>query len=559
MKKQLLSIIALLLCFCTVFVFAACGKNNKENEGSDSGSDNAGPNSSDISGELDIDIPDVDPATAEDIFAQMKADYKATMAHTGAYSIDIEWIENQTDSESGKGASETTSKYISKESHNADPATGNASAVYLNEEYANNTRLASTTQTRKLYSEGGKNYIFSSTVSDGQSAGDTYNALTSYGVAAEKDAMLIANLINAKGDFSESFGDPFTASSASDLKSIHTSVINEIKANQKALYESNGYTVKQLTASSDIIFNKSGNTNIFKRTITVISSLQNDGGTYQKNLTVESLLKTENGKLLSFVSASTQSTLENLGESYSHQTNSTSELKYTFNYAMGTKAYNDIKTSTPATVTTAPDYFEAPVTFVINGNEVVMSIIGEADATNTPAAILDKTISDLFADTNIEYDGKWYTDAACTKEFNSSSITSIDKLKTMGRLYNSSFSVNGNYALFIDSGKLTVNIPTEYKIVFGNQISESVLNASVSVSEVTADNNITRISYMPDAGHNVTITLNKKALTGEDFLEDSDGSAFYEFMFEGGKIYFVQRSNVATKTFFTLDMFYVSF
>lgn len=559
MKKQLLSIIALLLCFCTVFVFAACGKNNKENEGSDSGSDNAGPNSSDISGELDIDIPDVDPATAEDIFAQMKADYKATMAHTGAYSIDIEWIENQTDSESGKGASESTSKYVSKESHNADPATGNASAVYLNEEYANGTRLASTTQTRKLYSEGGNSYIFSSTVSDGQSAGDTYNALTSYGKEAEKNAMLIANLINAKGDFSESFGDPFSASSASDLKSIHTSVINEIKATQKTFYESNGYTVKQLTASSDIIFNKSGNTNIFKRTITIISSLQNDGGTYQKNLTVESLLKTENGKILSFVSASTQSTLENLGESYSHQTNSTSELKYTFDYAMDSKAYNDIKTSTPANVTTAPDYFEVPVTLVINGNEVVVSVIGEADSTNTPAAILDKTISDLFADTNIEYDGKWYTDAACTKEFNSSSITSIDKLNSMGRLYNSSFSVNGNYALFIDSGKLTVNIPTDYKIVFGNQISESVLNTAVSVSEVVENENITRISYMPDAGHTVTITLNKKALTGEDFLEDSDGSAFHEFMFEGGKIYFVQRSNVATKTFFTLDMFYVSF
>ena len=111
MKKQLLSILALMLCFCTVLTFAACG--NKEGNESDTN------DSLDANGEetfdLDEGLEDVDPVTAEDIFAQMKAAYKATLDYADAYAISIDWLENQNDTESGKGASESVSKYVTKE------------------------------------------------------------------------------------------------------------------------------------------------------------------------------------------------------------------------------------------------------------------------------------------------------------------------------------------------------------------------------------------------------------------------------------------------------------
>ena len=557
MKKQLLSILALILCFCTVLVFASCAKRNVNDE-NDSSSDESLSDSSNILEELEEEIKDVDATTAEDIFAAMKSAYKATLEHKGAYSVDINWTENQNDSETGKGASAASYKYVSKETHTADPTAAKSSSTYANEEYEDGKLISSTTQNNKVYNEGGKTCVFSSTVIDGQNAGNTYNTLSSYGLAAQKDAMLLSSFLGGKDDFEECFGDPFSASSASDLKSVHTAVINEIKANQKAQFEAEGYTVKQITASANIILNKTSDTHILKRTVTVAINLQNDGGNYQKNLTVEGLLKVKNGKILSFASTSSLSTVEKLGDGYNYQTSATSSLTYEFSYAINNTQYDAIKTSTPASITNAPDYFEVPVTFVINGNEVPVMIIGETDEATSVSSILEKTINDHFADAKVEYDGKWYTDANCTKQLDISTINTIDKLKNIGKLYNSSFAANGTVAVFIDSGKATLNIPKNYTIVFGNTLSEAILNTSVSITEL-GDENVTRISYMPDNGHTETISINGTALTAEDFLEDSDGSFFHEFIFEGGKIYFIKRSNVTTKTFYTLDNFYVNF
>ena len=562
MKKQLLSILALIICLCTVFTFASCSNKNNAENGSD-GSDDATGNGETF--DLEDGLEDVDPTTAEDIFAQMKTAYKATIDYSNAYAVSIDWVEEQTDTESGKGASATTYKYVTKEKITADPAATKFSKSITNEDYEDGKITSSTKQSKKVYSEGGKNYIYSSITSDGQPASESYNTLSTYGLAAEKEAMLMSSLFGIGNHFTESFGDPFSASSASDLKTIHNTVINEVKANQKALYEAEGYTVKQLNAKADVIFNKNNNTNILKRTITIASTLQNDGGTYQKNLTIESLLKTKDGKILSFTSTSTQTTSENLGSGVVYETKATSSLAYNFTYSMNNNDFNAVKTSTPSSgVTDAPDYFEVPLNLIIAGNEVSILVVGEASADNTVANILENTLNELFADTNIDYDGKWYTDAACTKEFNISSVTSIDKLKTIGKLYNAGVKVNGNYSLVIDSGKTTVNMPKNYTIVFGDVIADEVLMATASIVE--KDNEVLfKVSYMPSAGYETKLTINKVELKynedyeQSDFLEDSDGSYFHEFALDGGKVYFVSRSNVATKTFYTLDSFYVRF
>ena len=88
MKKQLLSILALILCFCTVFVFASCGKKNDD----DSSSDSLGESNKE-SFDVEDGLEDVDSVTAEDIFAQMKAAYNATLDYKNAYSLTVDWVE----------------------------------------------------------------------------------------------------------------------------------------------------------------------------------------------------------------------------------------------------------------------------------------------------------------------------------------------------------------------------------------------------------------------------------------------------------------------------------
>lgn len=560
MKKQLFSILALILCFCTVFTLASCGKGNGNETDSGDASDNGNETF-----DLNDGLEDVDATTAEDIFAQMKTAYKATLDHKGAYTVTIDWIENQNDAESGKGAEEIAYKYITKEIVTADPASTKSSVSLINEGYENGTLISTDKQNKKVYTEGGKNYIYTS-ISDGETTAENYSTLSSYGVNAEKEAMLLKSLLTENNHFAESFGDPFSASSASDLKTVHNTVLNEVKANQKAIYEASGYTVKMLNAKADVIFNKTNNTNIFKRTITINSTLQDAGGTYQKSLTVESLLTTKDGKILSFASNTVQTTTEALTAGNTYETKTTSSLSYEFSYAINDKEFNAIKTSTPSSdVTEAPDYFEVPVNFVINGNEVPAMIIGEASADNSVATILESTINELFADTNIDYDGKWYTDAACTKEFDIASVTSIDKLQAIGKLYNSNVKVSGSNALVIDSGKTTVNIPKNYTVVFGDTVVyDKILMATASVV-ATGNEDLFRISYMPKAGYDVKLTLNKNELKydanpdNSDFLEDSDGSYFTEISLENGKIYFISRSESISKTYYTLDSFYVRF
>lgn len=563
MKKQLLSILALILCFCTIFVFASC---SKQNDGNESDSESLGESNNDEEFDVGEGLEDVDSTAAEAIFAQMKNDYNATLAYKDGYSLSVNWVEDQTDTESGKGGETVNSVINNKETITADPSTGKMAVIFEEERLENNKKTSSSTIMNKVFNENNKNYVYVASKTDGILEYEDYSSLTAYGLEAQKNEMLIGSLFGAESHFAESFGDPFSAASASDLKSVHTSVLNEVKANQKAIYESQGYTVKGLTANADIIFNKSADTNIFKRTIRVVTNLQNEGGTYQKNLTVESLLKTKDGKILSFVSTTTQTTLEKVGSSYDHQSDLTSSLSYNFTYSVNDTTYNSIKTSLPTVgVIDAPDYFEAPLTLVVGGNEIAISVIGEITSENTVADVLTNTVNAIFEDTNIEYDGKWYTDAQCTKEFDMSTVTTVDKLNSIGKLYNNGIKVSSNYSFFIDSGKETVNLSKNYITVFGGVYSNSILETETIIREYDENNNMFRISYEANNGQNVTIKLNGTALKYDsdpdksDFQEESAGEFFHEFAFEGGKIYYINRTNVIDKNYFTLDSFFVRF
>ena len=563
MKKQLLSILALILCFCTVFVFASCGKKNDD----DSSSDSLGESNKE-SFDVEDGLEDVDSVTAEDIFAQMKAAYNATLDYKNAYSLTVDWVEEQTDTDSGEDSSKETvkNKIVNKEILTADPTTGKAAFTFSTESYQDNKKLSTATQEAKYFNQNNKNYMYSASAEDGVEQFSYYNSISDYGFEALKKEMLLSSSFGAESHFEESFGDPFAASSASDLKTIYTSVINELKNADKARYEADGYTVKSLNAKADVIFNTDNGVNIFKRTITVSNNLEDNGGTYQTNLTVESLLKTKDGKILSFVSTTTKSEIEKVGDTYSHQADTTSSLSYNFTYSMDDTAYNAIKTSLPAVgVMDAPDYFEAPLTLVVNGNEIDITVIGEMNAENTVSDVLNGAINEIFANSAITFDGKWYTDSACTKELNISSITTVEKLQAIKKLYNNSLKVSSTHALFIDSGNEVVNVPKNYTIVFGNNAQNSTLPTDVTPLEYDENNNMYRVSYVANNPTSVSIKINGTAIKYDadpdksEIREESAGEFFHEFVFESGKIYFINRTNNIDKTSFSLSDFYVSF
>jgi hypothetical protein len=242
----------------------------------------------------------------------------------------------------------------------------------------------------------------------------------------------------------------------------------------------------------------------------------------------------------------------------------TSSLSYDFSYALDSKTYDSIKASAPTTEVVAPDYFSIPLSFYVNGNEVAVNVRGQASDSNSVATILENTINDLFANPNIEYDGKWYTDATCTKEFDISSINSIEKLQNIKKLYNASFKANGNYAIFVDSGKETVNIAKNYNTVFGAYEPEGILDARAYEVSINGDSAPT-VSYDPIHGIDVTIKLNGNELKYDenpdlsDFFEQPTGEFTAELIVNGGQIYFINRSNVVTKNIYTLESYFVRF
>ena len=405
MKKQLLSILALVLCFCTVFVFSSCSKKNNDEElNSESFGESLNPG--DVSDpsldgdDFDVEegLEDVDPVTAEDIFAKMKEAYKATLNYNNAYAIKVKWTENQTDSETGKGGEASNYKTVTNKTFTADPTTGAAAETLTTENYEGGKKVSTSTQQTKLFNQSSKNYVYTTSKTDGITEYDDYYALSDYGFTTEKESMLLNSFFGAASHFAESLGDPFSASSAENLKTIHTSVINEIKNTQKSNYEANGITVKQIKADSNIIFNKEDktNTNILKRTITISVEIETEGTKYKSDLTVESLLKTKDGKILSFVSTSTMSTVDTTGDTYKYQTDMTSSLSYDFSYALDKTTYDSIKTTVPTSgVETYPDYFEIPLTFVINGNEVAINVKNDMSENVYVAETLEKTISKI--------------------------------------------------------------------------------------------------------------------------------------------------------------------
>jgi hypothetical protein len=83
--------------------------------------------------------------------------------------------------------------------------------------------------------------------------------------------------------------------------------------------------------------------------------------------------------------------------------------------------------------------------------------------------------------------------------------------------------------------------------------------------EYDENNNVYRISYEANKGQNVSIKLNGTLLKYDadpeksDFQEESAGEFFHEFIFESGKIYYINRTNLVDKTYYTLDSFFVNF
>lgn len=569
MKKHLLSIIAIILCFCTVLALASCGNKNTEedinatDENGDA-SDNAsleGSESTKADGTKESDktndpdgIKDADAATMEAIFTQMKSDYNATVGYTGAYAVNAT-IKSESITTSKNGDVTDTAKSSSEmiNQFTADPSAAKYANTLTSKMESDGADASTDTQSTKIFTDNGKNYVYSSYNGEGEA-----QLLSSTGLNAIKtETMPIKNTFAL--EFASCFGDPFSASNASNLKTVTSKILNEVKANTSSLYKSGAYGTTydsaDCTASADIIINKVDGANVLKRTITYSISLKYNGGTQKEDVTVESLLKTKDGKILEFETTSTRITVEELISGGTTQTDDTSTVTYDFKYAFSSADYDKITTTIPSDVTTMPDFFEAPITIVIGGNEMTVNVMGVISTENPVSDILqDYLIMALSGKTTT-----WYKDSSYATEFDFSTITSADSLKGL-KIYAKGVDLDSNESIAIAYGNITANISADYKTVFGNVPTSGTIETSATtftgLDSANTENNIRKVAiYEPIPGYTPTITIDGNALNLNDSTEEPTGELCWEMQVDIGKIYYVKHLYTVGNTYFTLNSF----
>lgn len=566
MKKRLLSIIAIILCFCTVFVFAACGKKDSNEDmnpnGDASESDTASLEGSESDGTKESGktddpdgVKDADAATAEAIFTQMKADYNATLGYTGAYAVNTAIKAEQSRTEKNGDVTDST-----KDSSDmtivstADPAATKYSTAITTKSQAEGEEASTGSQSVKVFADNGKTYKYASENGEGVT-----QLLSSKGLTSAKNEMLLKNIFAEA--FASCLGDPFSASNAANLKTVTNKVLNEVKANTASLYKSGAfgitYNKADCTATANILINKVDGANVLKRTISYSISLEWNGGTRKENATIESLLKTKDGKILSFETTLTTSAVEEAIAGGTVQENGSSNTKYDFKYAFSSSDYDKITATVPSDVLTMPDFFEAPVTLVIGGNEMPVTVLGVAAAETPISSILQNYLE-------MALSGKtttWYKDSSYSTEFDFSTITSADSLKGL-KLYAKGVDLDANESIAIAYGTKTANISADYKTVFGNiPTSETIDTYATTFTGLASDNteqNIRKVAiYEPNPGYTPTITLNGSALNLSDTTEEPTGELCWEMQVEIGKIYYVKHTYKIENSYFTLNSFFM--
>ncbi len=501
MKKKLVSMLALSLCFCMgVSAFAGC----KDDGDSSSSTPPA-------------------PLTQDEIYAKVVEAMDATASYTGAYTVaatvNMEGKEVRPDRDEDEESSSQSTQKISID------LAAKKFFIMMEETYTGDDDGRVQGMTGKLFKEGDKYYTYTKQVA-------TYEDPAEQEMYMEISEAMIgvsAAMYSLKEvDYSESM--PSSVTSVADYNAAWASYIADSKAEivaGTADEESDWYGY-----SGDGSYVVSAEEVDGAYVVSVEASMSiTDEDDYTESVSLKYVFTAKNGKFVSalekveyYESWYEADDGEGNWEKVTKDTegaqlasdSETEETLITISYEFDQAGYDAIETTLPAEVQTQPDMISQPVNVVVNGADYGMTY-----AYGTTVA---EALSELWSKTGT--DVAWYTDAACTQAIDTATMT-IAQFLTLDTVYGKA-TVQAGYVLYTTCMEYTcaTNMTDAYKTVLKKFLEDDEKRIDVcSVEE----------GIVIHSGSNGFTTL----VNGEEV--DFENNSYINYAVEEGQTYEVKH------------------
>ena len=507
MKKKLVSMLALSMCFCVgVSSFAGC------KDGDDSSTGGGGGGNT--------------PLTQDQIYDKIVEAAEATMAYTGGYTSTIVDKENESGKTTTAGVT-VQETYLSQETTVSSVDTANKK-LYMNSvetETTTDEEGVSVTETEemtgKLFKEGDKYYTYMKQKATSTEEGAETEEGEMYAEMSEFSVMLNLRQYSLAENSSEYFSQVNLGDMTIDAyNAAWATVFTDSKAAVAAGTNDEESDWYQCTADGSNVISCSEVDGAYvlsvKMNISVTMGENSMGGTEEMTVTAK------DGKIVSVV------TKETYTETYKEGDVTETEVELyestiNLSYAFAENDYNAVTTTLPtdpAQIMKQPDYFYGEVDVVINGI---------SNSIYTSGAAVEGILGNI-ASYGMEV--VWYTDAACTQALDATTMT-LAQFVELDAVYGTATAQEG-YVLYTNENvtAFAADVTDAYKVVFSSMVeTEKHLNTAY------IDSGIDLSKYRD----NVTITVNGTEVTFEE------GETWKQYSVEAGQTYAVKKVTTYAK------------
>lgn len=544
MKKKLLSVLALSMCFCMgVSSFTGCNGGDESSSAPNSEQQNSEQQNSESQGGEEGGEQGGEtqkPLTQDEILAKILEASEATMAHNGAISFAVEGKEEDITT-SSRGTEKETSEMLAAAS--VDSATGKMFMKSVQKEAEGET----SEMTMKYFKEGEKNYSF---MQQKQSTGvegeepmvfDMYSEVSEIGL---KSAMEELNVMES-GYFDIGELGVNESVGIEAMNAAYAKVITESKADIEAQADDENSEWYQRNADGSFLLSCAEVEGAYVLTMKMAMTIAYPEG--ETTALREAVLTAKDGKLVSIAITQAETEvyyvvyedeLDEYGEMVIKGTEGAVEVTEVYNYEMGIALayefaeadYNAITTTLPTDPTQimpATDTYSKRVQVYINGmDEGLEYCAGET---------VEDALNGMYVPSGM--DVVWYLDEACTQV--ASATMSAEEFFAMEALYGVATAEEG-YVLYTEEYKdvFGVDVTDEYKLVFADMIGNSKHFGAESVNS--------GFSFYKHEGEVITVNGTEVTFEEEDYWTD--------YTIEAGQTYEV----VYTTTYMKADLNFFS-
>ncbi|MBQ7948915.1 MAG: hypothetical protein IJ284_04045 [Clostridia bacterium] len=457
MKKKLVSMLALSMCFCVgVSSFAGC------KDGDDSSTGGGGGGNT--------------PLTQEQILAKVVEAADASVAYQGAYTITMvnKHVGNETSTRGEEKEEDEGTSVIS-----VDAAAGKMLMKNVEKEtYDGVTETGE--QVVKYFKEGDKNYSYMK-----QKQTSTEEGATPFEQEMYSEVSAVA-LQSTLGQYSLSSAgyfniDELGLSGITTIEAYNAAWATVIADSKAAIAagtndeESEWY---KCSGDASYVASCTEADGAYLATTTITMSWADEYGT--ETATQTSVLTVKDGKIVSMKMTASETEIyyrvyEDENDKYGNSVTSdtegavkitevdTYEYNVSFNYAFADTEYADVTTTLPTDATQimpASDYFSKGIKTVINGVDCGTEYLSGTTVEGAMESVYTPNGMDVV----------WYKDAACTQAIDAT--LSVTDLLAMDTMYGKATAEEGFVLYTYENTEVFgADVTDAYKLVFGNMLS----------------------------------------------------------------------------------------